>query len=584
MVIFDEALNIDAWLDSNALGRYFLKDPRKIYESPYKNKYDFLINIKYVGVIQLPDEEVHIVYIKIKDTKIRTKLKIVNLAYDIIKTEMGRGNALFFIEYENSNVYRLSYVKIDHDGKSDPKRFTYVLGQGIPTHTPKSRLTPQAFESIKSLEDTFSIEPINKEFYSHIQDFFYKIVDDKNIKAVAKNNIKNFALRFLGRILFCWFLKEKELIPKCLLHSDAIEQGHYKNILEHLFFDVLNVAYGQRSVLKEYESKIPYLNGGLFKAQDDDYKGIIEISDSIIKDIFEKFEQYNFTVDEATPVDVEISIDPEMLGRIFENLLAEIDENTGQSARKSSGSYYTPREIVDYMVSESLKLYLKNKINIDEQSLSNLFSTTEDVSTTDEQRKQILQAIHSLKILDPACGSGAFPMGILSRVFTIINRLDPEHKYYRDLTLGKIKGVARTQYEKLYNAQKFDYAYKLDILKDMIYGVDVQTLAIEISRLRAFLSLVVEERKDESDDNLGILPLPNLEFNFIAANSLVGLDDKGFDNFWDGMFSSFITEMKDIRKKYFYACSNDEKKTHIGHFEALLTRIKMSELEKENKK
>lgn len=204
---------------------------------------------------------------------------------------------------------------------------------------------------------------------------------------------------------------------------------------------------------------------------------------------------YNFTVDESAPFDVEISIEPEMLGRIFENLLAEINPETSASARKETGSFYTPREIVDYMVCESIKLYLKKKVKVGEGKIENIFVINKEIEYSEEEKNEILKAIHEMKILDIACGSGAFPMGVLSRVFNIIDKLDTKHEYYKELLLYNIKGQAKAEFEKLYKANKFDYAYKLYILQNMIHGVDIQPIAIEISRLRAFLSLIVEERK-----------------------------------------------------------------------------------------
>ena len=197
-------------------------------------------------------------------------------------------------------------------------------------------------------------------------------------------------------------------------------------------------------------------------------------------------------------------------------MLAEINPETSVNARKETGSFYTPREIVDYMVCESIKLYLKKKVEIDDKKIENIFSIEDKTEWTKEESLEILKAIHEMKILDIACGSGAFPMGVLSRVFNIIDKLDGEHEYYKDYILSDIQGAARKDFEELYNAKKFNYAYKLDMLQRMIHGVDIQPIAIEISRLRAFLSLIVDEEKDDNQkSNLGIKALPNLEFNFI---------------------------------------------------------------------
>ena len=194
-----------------------------------------------------------------------------------------------------------------------------------------------------------------------------------------------------------------------------------------------------------------------------------------------------------------------------------------------------------------------------------------------------------MKILDIACGSGAFPIGILQRVFMIIDKLDLNHEFYKELLLKNIRGQAKIEFEKLYESKKFDYAYKLYILQNMIHGVDIQPIAIEISRLRAFLSLIVEEEKNEREDNLGIKPLPNLEFNFISANSLISLENKKSSQkeFEDRASDGFIESMRNIAEEYFNADSLEKKKKIKHKFDTLQSRIineKSGFLTSENKK
>lgn len=173
--------------------------------------------------------------------------------------------------------------------------------------------------------------------------------------------------------------------------------------------------------------QIPFLNGGLFTPQRHDYYemdqygnskfiNVLKVPDNWIRELFDIFEIYNFTIDENTSVDVELSIEPEMLGRIFENLLAEINPETGETARKATGSYYTPRPIVDYMVDESLKQYLLTKTNLPEEKIIALLSYGDDeVIMTKAEKDAVINALDAIKIIDPACGSGAFPMGILHK-------------------------------------------------------------------------------------------------------------------------------------------------------------------------
>ena len=551
------------------------------------------------------DEDIGVYEIRIKNTKTGSRVKISKICTDIIKSgnRNSFGKGIFFILYSNENekAYRISYVKYDKKVNenlevkkdlSDPKRFTYLLGEGAKVKTAQSRLNKEAFSSVKKIEEAFSVEPVNKEFYKGI-----KISFDKIYKNVLKNfeneenassdrllSAKEFSLRFLGRALFCWFLREKDLIPKEIFDFINIDEmktkdNYYKEVLEELFFNILNVKMEERKIeskiINKYEKQIPFLNGGLFLKKEEDYK-VKTIDNEIIKELFEFFEKYNFTVDESAPFDIEISIDPEMLGRIFENLLAEINPESSASARKETGSFYTPREIVDYMVCESIKLYLYKKTqNVKADKIDNIFSVNEEADFSNEERNEILNAIHEMKILDIACGSGAFPMGILNRVFNIIDKLDSNHEFYKEFLLKNIKGQAREEFKKLYQANKFNYAYKLDMLQRMIHGVDIQPIAIEISRLRAFLSLIVDEEKESGHENLGIKALPNLEFNFISANSLISLEHKEKEQkeFSDETTEGIIKRMRNIAEEYFNADTVEKKIRIKTEFESLMGGI-----------
>lgn len=551
------------------------------------------------------DEDIGVYEIRIKNTKTGSRVKISKICTDIIKSgnRNSFGKGIFFILYSNENekAYRISYVKYDkkvnenYEVKkdlSDPKRFTYLLGEGAKVKTAQSRLNKEAFSSVKKIEEAFSVEPVNKEFYKGIKISFDKIYKDvlknfeneENASSDRLLSAKEFSLRFLGRALFCWFLREKDLIPKEIFDFINIDEmktkdNYYKEVLEELFFNILNVKMEERKIeskiINKYEKQIPFLNGGLFLKKEEDYK-VKTIDNEIIKELFEFFEKYNFTVDESAPFDIEISIDPEMLGRIFENLLAEINPESSASARKETGSFYTPREIVDYMVCESIKLYLYKKTqNVKADKIDNIFSVNEEADFSNEERNEILNAIHEMKILDIACGSGAFPMGILNRVFNIIDKLDFNHEFYKEFLLKNIKGQAREEFKKLYQANKFNYAYKLDMLQRMIHGVDIQPIAIEISRLRAFLSLIVDEEKESGHENLGIKALPNLEFNFISANSLISLEHKEKEQkeFSDETTEGIIKRMRNIAEEYFNADTVEKKIRIKTEFESLMGGI-----------
>ena len=561
------------------------------------------------------DEDIGVYEIRIKNTKTGSRVKISKICTDIIKSgnKNSFGKGIFFILYSNENekAYRISYVKYDKKVNenlevkkdlSDPKRFTYLLGEGAKVKTAQSRLNKEAFSSVKKIEEAFSVEPVNKEFYKGIKISFDKIYKDvlknfeneENASSDRLLSAKEFSLRFLGRALFCWFLREKDLIPKEIfdfinIGETKTKDNYYKEVLEELFFNILNVKMEERKIeskiINKYEKQIPFLNGGLFLKKEEDYK-VKTIDNEIIKELFEFFEKYNFTVDESTPFDIEISIDPEMLGRIFENLLVAIDTN--ENLNIGNSTFYTPREIVDYMVKESVRLSLQNNTkNISEEEIEKIFNSNEDIKLGKKEIYELLSVLHKIKILDPACGSGAFPIGILQRTFMIIDKLDPNHEFYKELLLKNIKGQAKIEFEKLYESKKFDYAYKLYILQNMIHGVDIQPIAIEISRLRAFLSLIVEEEKNESEENLGIKPLPNLEFNFISANSLMPLEVKNnAQQSFNSMYvDGIIEKIKSISEDYFNASSEENKNNIKYRFEELRDFIVNNDyLEAEDKK
>ena len=604
---FDEAYDKNKWaehLGENFTEKYgSISSEEEILE---KNK-DFLKSVIWIGDLNVcdnNDETIGVYEVRITNTRLASRVKISRLCSKILSAgEYGKG--IFFILYEDKEgIYRVSYVKHDRIGVfvgnaieikkdySNPKRYTFLLGEGIKVHTPQSRLTSDIFKSVASIENAFSVEGVNKEFYNGVKKYFEYIHNDV-IKYFDKdeNKAKEFALRFLGRVLFCWFLREKELIPNEILNSGVFEnlkykENYYSDVLEDLFFNVLNMDMEKRKFSKDrviynYEKSIPFLNGGLFSKKEDD-EAVKTIDDNIIKELFEFFDMYNFTVDESAPFDVEISIDPEMLGRIFENLLAEINPETEKSAKDESGSFYTPREIVDYMVIDAIKLYLYKKLPDMKDKIDGIFDVEESIEYSDKERELILKNIHDMIILDPACGSGAFPLGILQRVFNVIDKLDPKHEYYKELTLKDVTDpIVKAKYEKYYSTKEFNYIYKLFILQNNIHGVDIQPIAVEISRLRAFLSLIIDEEKNEKEDNLGINPLPNLDFQFICANTLVPLKLNPTEKMF---IEGHIKNLRKSMNNYFNVHDKEDKKVAENDVEAFFEQIERDEsLESETK-
>jgi len=452
---------------------------------------------------------------------------------------------------------------------------------------------------------SLDIKEVNKEFYKQIKERFdalLGIVKTQHNRA-TDNQVKQFTVRLIGRYIFCWFLKEKGIIPHSLISKEAIEktENYYQNALLKLFFETLNTKVQDRNplTLNKLFEKIPYLNGGLFDESEEDKLFSKLQLDAWLLPFVEILESYDFTVDESSSQYQQVAVDPEMLGRIFENLLASQNEETEKLAnqRKAFGAFYTPREIVDYMVNESIKAFLqtkweqniieekskqlnnpeplgdifgnkkplqlkietkkyelkpeeKNKI---EKSLENLFAANPDAAhLKKEERILLLNFLEQIKILDPACGSGAFPMGILHKL----------------VELHEALGTVKSSYE-----------LKKDILSQNIYGVDIMPMAIEIARLRAWLSLVLEEDYKPNDrvHNFGVKPLPNLDFKFVCANSLI---DLGLDAFiqeskgtlHEGFTQKLVMQLKALealRKQFFTPAlaSTEKEKLKTDYFE-----------------
>lgn len=289
--------------------------------------------------------------------------------------------------------------------------------------------------------------------------------------------------------------------------------------------------------------------------------------------IIDILKRYNFTVEENTPFDQEVSLDPELLGKVFENLLASYNPETQTTARKQTGSFYTPREIVQYMVDESIVAHLKRTVGEDlEPEYRKLIQyTDEELQLTIEQKRRIMQSLYDCKVLDPACGSGAFPMGMLQQMVHILGQLDPNNEQWKDMMLNNAISETSEAYhnatdeeraeivadiERSFNESinRPDYARKLYLIENCIYGVDIQPIAIQISKLRFFISLVVDQKTNNSPvDNFGIRPLPNLEAKFVAANTLIKIEKRNADLFTSEAILNKEAEMKDAKHRIFGA-------------------------------
>jgi len=296
-----------------------------------------------------------------------------------------------------------------------------------------------------------------------------------------------------------------------------------------------------------------------------------------VKGLIKILNSYNFTIDENTAIDQEVALDPELLGKVFENLLASYNPETATTARKATGSYYTPREIVDFMVDESLYAYLKGKCpELPDDNLRLLLSYSEESPELSEKNKQeLISAIDEIKIIDPACGSGAFPMGVLHKLVYALQKLDPQNNYWYELQYQKAikeseevfkRGDKREREERLKEINESfdesinypDYARKLYLIENCIYGVDIQPIAIQISKLRFFISLVLDQKVDKEKENFGIRPLPNLETRFVAANTLIPLE-RPSEYLVTEEVLKLESDINNLRHKYFQAKTRVEK-------------------------
>ena len=377
-------------------------------------------------------------------------------------------------------------------------------------------------------------------------------------------------------------------------------------------------AGGADEFVQMANSHVPFLNGGLFDCLDKKpeklyYDGFSERKESLeqlylpdwlffgnevgrsvdlsewyadknkksvsVRGIIDILKRYNFTIEENTPLDQEVSLDPELLGKAFENLLASYNPETKTSARKQTGSFYTPREIVQYMVDESLVAHFKrtcgDKLEPEYRKL--LSYSIEETTLSEEQCKAIMQAVYNCRVLDPACGSGAFPMGILQQLVHVLRQLDPTNDMWKDFMIDLAIEQSKLAFaedeeterkarladiEEAFNTSinDPDYARKLYLIEHCIYGVDIQPIAVQISKLRFFISLVVDQKPtSDATHNFGIRPLPNLESKFVAANTLipVGYDANLFES--TDEIRSKKAKLKELNHQIFLAKRNVDK-------------------------
>lgn len=573
-----------------------------------------------------------------------------------LMSNYGVKRALAAFISRNSPNYRFSLATIDLELEgsrvkkeySNPRRYSFYLGPDAKVHTPTEFLVKKGkIKDLQDLQDRFSVEVVTEAFFAELSNWYFWALKYVIFPKAAekKENGKNMSvIRLITRLIFIWFMKQKELIPDYLFNEHEMnnilkdispdESTYYRAILQNLFFASLNTPQNERSFRTEkrfykgynpdfgdssvyrYQSyfrkpkniidclkEIPFLNGGLFECLDrkkgniyiDGFTDIQKNQPIVpnflffaeerevdlnreygtkadrfrVRGLLELLQLYNFTIDESTPIDVEIALDPELLGRVFENLLASYNPETATTARKATGSYYTPRTIVDYMVTQSLKEYLTTHlVNVTDihSKIDNLLSYDSDENPFNvEETNTLIHLINKLKIIDPTVGSGAFPMGILHKLVLVLSKLDPHNEKWKQQQIEAIeKNITDTTLKKEliervelnFQKNELDYGRKLYLIQNCIYGVDIQPIATQIAKLRFFISLLVDENVNKSQNNYGIEPLPNLETKFVSANSLIGLETQELRH--QNVIDS-ENKLKKVRDKYFSTSNTKQK-------------------------
>lgn len=497
-------------------------------------------------------------------------------------------------------------------------------------------------------QKTLDTSELNKRFFHDLANWYFwalpQVRFPQNAPKDADGQDSLSLIRLITRVIFCWFLKEKGLLPEALFDEHRVpalltdlspkESTYYKAILQNLFFATLNQEMDKREFRKSGQNfmahnlyryknllknpsetlslfeEVPFMNGGLFECLDktlgtkenpqyirvdgfsdrDDNilnvpndlfwgsERVVDLSgaygesrfkSSKVAGLLHVFSRYKFTVAENTPIEEEVALDPELLGRVFENLLAAYNPETGATARKQTGAFYTPRVIVNYMVDESLIASLKTKLAVSlpeaektEERLRQLFAYNDQGHEFAEAEVvELIKAIDNLTILDPACGSGAFPMGILHKLVFTLAKLDPGNQRWKARQLAKAEEIpdatvrerVLADIEESFTANELDYGRKLYLIENCIYGVDIQPIAVQISKLRFFISLVVEQTIRPEIENRGIRPLPNLETKFVAANSLLGLHRPEQQMLRSSEIDTMEAELRRVRERHFLA-------------------------------
>lgn len=559
----------------------------------------------------------------------RNRTFLRNFVADYMRTRQKENTLVAFYNDKDSD-WRFSFVKLEISLKQNDKgvvkvvneftpakRYSFLVGELEPNHTAQSRLVElliKDYPSLEEIEEAFNVEKVSKEFFANYKELFLQLVDDlKNIRAnddrinteftLKSITEANFCKKLLGQLVFLYFIQKKGWlgVPKdknwgegdkqFLRHTfeRAVNEGKnfFNDYLEPLFYDALANGERDEQYFNLLDCKIPFLNGGLFET----IGGYSWVDTDIILDntifsnsnktkagdigdgILDVFDRYNFTVKEDEPLEKEVAVDPEMLGKVFEELLEVQD-------RKSKGAFYTPREIVHYMCQESLINYLCTELNVPDENShseqdsksndltkqdisdfihhSDKFSERENIATQKDDSNSVYvhilsdsirqnaqsidRALENIKICDPAIGSGAFPVGMLNEIVRARIAL---------VDSGFLKEAKKRSV----------YEYKRQAIQNSIYGVDIESGAVEIAKLRLWLSLVVEE-----DDITNIKALPNLDYKIVCGNSLLDLYNVIIPD-------NLQTRFNELTDLLFNETSKSKKKTYQNELEKIKNEV-----------
>ena len=546
--------------------------------------------------------DVLIVYLTKASKLERARTAIRNFVADHLKARDEEAALVAFVS-PTENQWRFSYVKMDYasvateSGKvgvethlTPAKRSSYLVGEGESCHTAQTRFLALLQNTgtnpkLADIEEAFSVEAVTKEFFTKYAELFgdiHKALErlvekDKAVRDEFKTknvNTTDFAKKLMGQIVFLYFLQKKGWLgvqkgqdwgagPHDFIRKLAkAEYGKYDNlfndVLEPLFYDTLATDRGHEAWCNRFKCRIPFLNGGLFESLGDYDWHRIDIplpnvlftnakqfdGDILGTGILDIFDRYNFTVNEAEPLEKEVAIDPEMLGKVFENLIEE-------NLRKGLGAYYTPREIVHYMCQESLVNYLdtalnKNKQLVPHAEIETFVHLGEQIShyeaveakyiitmpkSIQQQARLLDENLATITVCDPAVGSGAFPVGMMTEIVRARCALTP---YFNDVH------------------ERTPYHFKRHAIQNSLYGVDIDAGAVEIAKLRLWLSLVVDEEETKQ-----IKPLPNLGYKIVTGNSLLGVEKT--------LFNEKLFQQLEALKPQYFDESDTAKKLTLKH-------------------